>query len=78
MNGSKVYRLQINKWVKVKNLQLCKGTVLYGELVKEISSLKSDEIFAPNEKHKYRYTLHVIDALQLGEKSLANLRFKER
>jgi ATP-dependent DNA ligase len=74
---SKAYRLQCNKWVKVKNLQLCRGTLLYGELVKEksFSNNNSDE---EAEKEEYKFSLHVIDAIQLGDHNLSNLNFEER
>ncbi|VEN43647.1 unnamed protein product [Callosobruchus maculatus] len=75
LSSSKVYRLQRNKWVKVKNLALGRGTVLYGEFVKESVKLKNRNA---EEKCSFRYSLHVIDALQLGDKSLMNLSFKER
>lgn len=60
----------------MKNMQLCKGTVLYGEFVKEKIEPKLNEISDRNQI--YRYTLHVVDALQLGEMSLINMRFNER
>jgi cap1 methyltransferase len=74
---SKAYRLQCNKWVKVKNLQLCRGTLLYGELVKEksFSNNNSDE---EAEKEEYKFSLHVVDAIQLGDHNLSNLNFEER
>lgn len=59
-------------------MQLCKGTVLYGEFVKEVNEIKTDGSNTLNEKRRNRYALHVIDALQLGEQSLGNMRFKER
>lgn len=59
-------------------MQLCKGTVLYGEFVKEISTLKTDASCTSDEKMPFRYTLQVIDALQLGDKFLGNMKFKER
>lgn len=75
---SKAYRLQCKKWVRVKNLQLCKGTLLYGEFVKEKIETKTNETSSSERKQSYRYTLHVVDALQLGEMSLVNMRFNER
>lgn len=59
-------------------MQLCKGTVLYGEFVKEINTLKTDAACTSDEKMPFRYTLQVIDALQLGDISLGNMKFKER
>ncbi|CAH1979734.1 unnamed protein product [Acanthoscelides obtectus] len=75
ITSSKVYRLQRNKWVKVKNLALGRGTVLYGEFVKETVKLKNRNA---EEKCSFRYSLHVIDALQLADKSLTDLSFNER
>nr|CAH7758069.1 unnamed protein product [Callosobruchus chinensis] len=75
ISSSKVYRLQRNKWVKVKNLTLGRGTVLYGEFVKEGVKLKNKDA---GENCSFRYSLHVIDALQLEDKCLMNLSFKER
>lgn len=54
-------------------MQLSKGTLLYGEFVREKVALKED----PNSE-LYKYSLHVIDALQLGEKKLLNVKYTER
>ncbi|XP_044272815.1 cap-specific mRNA (nucleoside-2'-O-)-methyltransferase 1 isoform X2 [Tribolium madens] len=70
---SRVYRLQCNKWVRVKNLQLVRGTLLYGELVKEKCSMENSV-----GKVGYKYSLHVIDALRLGDLYLTDLKFDER
>ncbi|XP_063919988.1 cap-specific mRNA (nucleoside-2'-O-)-methyltransferase 1 isoform X2 [Zophobas morio] len=70
---SKVYRLQYNKWVRVKNLQLIRGTLLYGELVKEKYYAKDS-----SDQPQYKYSLHVIDALRLGDLNLADLDFEQR
>lgn len=78
MGSSKAYRLQRNKWVKVKNLQLCKGTLLYGECVRENIEPKPTKSEATNQESYYKYTLQVIDALRLGDQSLSNMRFEER
>ncbi|CAH0547027.1 unnamed protein product [Brassicogethes aeneus] len=69
---TKVYRFQKDKWVKVKNLQLNKGTLLYAEFVKEKNTYNG------NSKTFFKYSLHVIDAVSLGEKILTNLKFFER
>ncbi|RZC32066.1 cap-specific mRNA (nucleoside-2'-O-)-methyltransferase 1, partial [Asbolus verrucosus] len=74
---SKVFRLQCNKWVKVKNLQLTRGTLLYGELVKEDFIAKNTCILNI-ELQQHKYSLHVIDALRLGDVSLVDLKFEER
>lgn len=50
-------------------MNLIRGTVLFGELVKELTN-KDDQ--------KYNKCLHVIDALRLGETSLADLPYQER
>lgn len=68
---SKVYRLQNRKWVKVKDLELTTGTLLYGEFVKETSLLKDDEIIT-------KYSLHVMDAAYLGSMDLQSFNFQER
>lgn len=66
-----MYRLQKHKWVKVKNMQLVEGTLLYGEMVKEHSLMKDCECFENK-------SLHVIDALRLGNTRLADFSFTER
>lgn len=71
VSGSRVYRLQNHKWIKVKNLSLVSGTILYGEIVKEVTV---DENFHAVEKK----CLHVIDAMRLGDVSLADLSYEER
>ncbi|KAG5882165.1 hypothetical protein JTB14_002889 [Gonioctena quinquepunctata] len=70
---SKVYRLQGKKWLRVRNLELCRGTLLYGEFVKEMVHKAQS-----NNEETIKYSLHVIDALRLGEKSLEDLPFDER
>lgn len=69
--NSKSYKLEANKYSRVKNLKLIPGTVLFAELVRE----KVDSLI---ETETERYSLHVIDALRLGEFSLADLSFNER
>lgn len=66
-----MYRLLKYKWVRVKNLNLVCGTLLYGELVKENSHNKNFDVTEIK-------SLHVIDALRLGDISLADLSFDER
>ncbi|XP_066148477.1 cap-specific mRNA (nucleoside-2'-O-)-methyltransferase 1 [Euwallacea fornicatus] len=69
---SKVYRLQSKKWLQVNHLKLVKGTLLYGELVKEsYYHLNSREL-------KTRYSVHVIDAMFLGSLDIRNYTFPER
>ncbi|GJQ76908.1 hypothetical protein Trydic_g15109 [Trypoxylus dichotomus] len=71
-SNSKVSKLVDSKWVKVKNMHLNKGTVLFGELVKEkCISIRTGE-------ETIKFSLHVIDALRLGDVSLADLPFEER
>lgn len=78
IGSSKVYRLQRNKWTKVKNVKLCNGTLLYAEFVKEQLQPRSQKTKLATSECYCKYSLHVIDALRLGDKSLANLRFTER
>ncbi|KAF5272716.1 hypothetical protein FQA39_LY07743 [Lamprigera yunnana] len=74
VGDGKVYRLQCFKWVKVKKLQLIRGTLLYGELVNErVLEKVGDQV-----KEATRQSLHVVDALRLGDISLADLTFRER
>lgn len=68
-----MYRLQGNKWVRVKNLHLVRGTILYGELVKEKHYMENGA-----GKMGLKYSLHVIDALRLGDLYLTDLKFEER
>lgn len=72
---SKVYRLQKHKWVRIKNVQLSRGTLVYGEFVKEKCTTKS---LQDQEIEYIQYSLHIIDALQLGEQNLSDLDFSER
>lgn len=71
-SNSNVSKLVGNKWVKMKNIKLSKGTLLFGEIVKEKSLSIRDGI------ETEKFTLHVIDALKLGGLSLADLSFDER
>lgn len=64
-----MYRFQRNRWVKVKGVELVRGTVLFAELVRE---------FTGEDDTSNRKSLHVIDALRLGETSLADLPYHER
>ncbi|KAJ8919707.1 hypothetical protein NQ315_006235 [Exocentrus adspersus] len=77
VGSTKAYRLQRRKWVRVKNLHLVKGTLLYGELVKEVNVFNKS-VDVNSDAQSTRFSLQVVDALRLGDKSLSNLRFKER
>lgn len=66
---NRVYRYQHNRWIRVKCVRLPKGSILFGELVKEYTSV---------EEQRFRRSLHVIDALRLGDTSLADLPYNER
>lgn len=58
-------------------MKLVQGTLLYGEMVKE--RIVQKEPGACNyKKEKQRQSLHVIDALRLGDTSLADLPLTER
>lgn len=70
--GSKfVYKFDVyhQKWERFKNIELVRGTICFGELVTEFS--KHDETIRLK-------TLHIIDALRLGETPLTQFSFKER
>ena len=56
----------------MKDLHLCKGTLLYGEIVNEIN------ISATDGTESIKPTLQVIDALRLGNLSLTDLPYGER
>lgn len=71
------YKLDRNKWRRVKNLHLAVGTCLLGELIKENVKFKTTDPLQP-EKECEKYSLHVIDALRLGNVSLADLPLQER
>ncbi|KAB0797706.1 hypothetical protein PPYR_08699 [Photinus pyralis] len=71
MDDSNVCRLQQSNWVNVKKLKLIAGTILFGEMVKET-------VVEDNGRKTRKRSLHVIDALRLGHKSIANLPFTER
>lgn len=77
VGNSKVYRLQRCKWVQIKHVKLAQGTLLYGEMVKERIVQKVPGTFDYKEEVQ-RQSLHVIDALRLGNTSLADLPFTER
>lgn len=72
VSNSKVLKLVGNRWIKTRNIRLNRGTLLYGEMVKE----KCISMQEGTETEKL--SLHVIDALRLGETSLADLSFPER
>ncbi|KAF5297429.1 hypothetical protein FQR65_LT01360 [Abscondita terminalis] len=74
VGDSRVYRWQCTKWVRIKKLALIRGTLLYGEMVKEkVLEKRGDEV-----KEATRRSLHVMDALRLGDTSLADLPLQER
>ncbi|XP_044746355.1 cap-specific mRNA (nucleoside-2'-O-)-methyltransferase 1 isoform X2 [Coccinella septempunctata] len=72
--GSKTCRWQDKGWVKIKNLKLSPGTILYGEIVKE--TLTFD--IADEDSDHYRHCLHIIDAMYLGDICLTELSFSNR
>ncbi|XP_045463097.1 cap-specific mRNA (nucleoside-2'-O-)-methyltransferase 1 isoform X2 [Harmonia axyridis] len=72
--GSKTCRWQDKGWVKVKNLKLSPGTVLYGEIVKETMKIEGMDEY----DDRYRQCLHIIDAMYLGDQCLTDLTFSER
>lgn len=55
----------------MKKLRLVPGTILFGELVRE-------KVESTIENQIECYSLHVIDALRLGEFNVADLPFSER
>lgn len=68
--GGKSCFWSTNSWVVVKNLQLSYGTILYGEMVKEeIEYINKDKIIQ---------TLHVFDALYLGNVNLMSYDYNRR
>lgn len=71
LDDSNVCRFQQSKWVKVKKLKLIAGTVLFGEMIRE-------KIVEDSGRKTIKQSLHVIDALRLGDKSLMNLSFSKR
>lgn len=71
LGGSRVVRLLKRKWKTVKNLNLIAGSLLYGEMVKEYSL--NDDLKKVETK-----SFHIIDALRLGDVSLADLPYSER
>ncbi|XP_057661537.1 cap-specific mRNA (nucleoside-2'-O-)-methyltransferase 1 isoform X4 [Diorhabda carinulata] len=73
-NG-KVYRFQKGKWIKIKNIQLCNGTVVYAEFVNEKCVTR---VNGNKRSENTRYSLHIIDGLRLGERNLADLTFSQR
>lgn len=77
VGNSRVYRLQRSKWVRVKDVKLAQGTLLYGEMVKE-RIVQRVPGASDYKKEIQRQSLHVIDALRLGNTSLADLPFTER
>ncbi|KAK4873141.1 hypothetical protein RN001_015170 [Aquatica leii] len=74
VGDSRVYRWQCSKWVRIKKLLLIRGTLLYGEMINEKVLKKVDD----EVKEVTRRSLHVIDALRLGDTSLADLPLRER
>lgn len=70
---SKSFRFLNGKWIKINHLNLVKGTLLFGEFVKEICT------YHPGcETFEERYSLHVIDAIRLGDMDLRSYTYSER
>lgn len=67
----KIVKLHNHVWLKIKNLKLIKGTILFGEVVME----KCLDKGTAREEVK---SLHVIDAIRLGDTIIVDLPFKER
>lgn len=71
--GGKSVRFLNGKWKKITHLNLVRGTLLFGEFVKEICT------YHPGyEGFETRYSLHVIDAIRLGDMDLRHYTYLER
>ncbi|KAK4874098.1 hypothetical protein RN001_013458 [Aquatica leii] len=73
VGDSRVYRWQCSKWVRIKKLLLIRGTLLYREMINEKVLKKVDD----EVKEVTKRSLHVIDALRMGDTSLADLSLRE-
>ena len=66
-----VYRFGGSKWIKINDpVELAANTIVYGDIVDEISILESKQITTTG--------FQIIDALVLGGKDVRNLPFEER
>lgn len=72
---TKAFRYDKNTktWHRAKGLHLFPGTVLYGEMTKEIITTHQED-----DNKFEKFSLHVIDAIKLGDVSLMDLPFNER
>lgn len=68
MGCNRVFRFQKVHWSRISNVELIRGTVLYGELVEEVCEITGD----------ITKSLHVIDALRLGKIALNQFNYVER
>ncbi|XP_076263140.1 cap-specific mRNA (nucleoside-2'-O-)-methyltransferase 1-like isoform X3 [Rhynchophorus ferrugineus] len=66
--NNKVYEISKSKYSQVNGLYLANNTLIYGEILKEY---QEDGI-------KSRDSLHILDAVSLGTRSLEDCSFKER
>lgn len=73
LGAGKSVRFLNGKWNKISHLNLVRGTLLFGEFVKEICTYH-----AGYQGFETRYSLHVIDAIRLGDMDLRSYTYLER
>lgn len=72
MGGDKVFRFSSGEWkaVTVDNVEMADHTLVYGDIVDEITHLEGKQIIVT--------AFHIIDGLILGNKDIRNLPYNER
>jgi len=72
MGGDDVYRFTGGQWKKVQvdNVEMTDHTLVYGDIVDEITQLEGKQIIVTS--------FHIIDGLILGSKDIRNLPYTER
>jgi hypothetical protein len=72
MGGEKVFRFSIGDWkpVTVDNVEMADHTLVYGDIVDEITQIEGKQIIVT--------AFHIIDGLILGNKDIRSLPYNER
>jgi hypothetical protein len=72
MGGDKVYRYSAGAWevISVDNVELADHTLVYGDIVDEITQLDGKQLIVT--------AFHIIDGVVLGNKDIRALPYNER
>jgi hypothetical protein len=71
MGGDKVYRYSAGSWKVISNVELADHTLVYGDIVDEITQLDDG-------KQCTVTAFHIIDGVILGNKDIRALPYNER